>query len=77
MIARLRLARRRQAVQRFPDYIPGMDEYPAVPYYSFDGRSFYYDSTGLALQLDAQAAPDEPLVPGGAAGFLGRLIEPS
>jgi len=53
-----------------------MDEYPEVPYYSFDGKLFYYDSTGLALHLDSMRLPPQPLLPQEAATrFLCRLID--
>lgn len=73
---RLKLARARGTVGRFPEYIPGMDEYPEVPYYSLDGRQFYYDSTGLALHLDSLQLPPHPLLPEErTARFLCRLID--
>lgn len=65
---RLRRGRRRKSIDRYPGRIDGMDEYPAVPYYSFDGKAFYYDSTGLARHLDAlefshfPTTPKEPLL---------------
>jgi glutathione S-transferase len=53
-----------------------MDEYPAVPYYSLDGKNFYYDSTGLALHLDSLNLPPHPIVPKDAGtGYLCRLID--
>ena len=47
--ARLKRGRQSQSIDRFPQRIPDLDEYPSVPYYSFNGRNFFYDSTGLAL----------------------------
>jgi len=76
MLMRLKLARTFRRVQRIPQYIGGMDEYPEVPYYSFDGKQFYYDSTGLALHLDSKRLSPRPLLPPeGAATFLCRLID--
>jgi glutathione S-transferase len=76
MLARLRRARRRRSVQRFPGFVAGMDEYPAVPFYTFDHRQFYYDSTGLALHIDSMKVSAQPLVPeSSTAGFLCRLID--
>jgi glutathione S-transferase len=63
MARRLAKARKRGAIDRFPNRDPELDEYPAVPYYTFDDRQFYYDSTGLALQLDSLNAGREPLLP--------------
>jgi glutathione S-transferase len=60
---RLSRARKQQSVERFPQLTPELDEYPEVPYYTFDGRQFYYDSTGLALHLDSLHASSRPLVP--------------
>lgn len=60
---RLRHGRHRKSIDRYPQRIEGMDEYPAVPYYSLDRNRFYYDSTGLALHLDAVKASRLPLIP--------------
>ena len=69
-------SRRRQTIARFPERVPGLDEYPAVPYYSLDGDTFYYDSTGLALHLDHLQACAQPLLPEEPAlRFVCRLID--
>ena len=63
---RLRRAQRRESIERLPRREAGLDEYPAVPFYTLDGKTFYYDSTGLAYHLqqltpNAQALlPEEP-----------------
>lgn len=76
MLMRLRLARTFHTVKRLPQRIRGMDEYPVVPYYTFDGKQFYYDSSGLALHLDSMELSCAPLIPEEpAAGFLCRLID--
>ncbi len=74
---RLRRAQRERAVRRYPAMDPALDEYPAVPYYTFDGTTFYYDSTGLALHLDAEGRGDHPgPVPGDPAlAFICHLID--
>ena len=77
MDLRLRAARRRGAVRRYPRMEEGLDEYPAVPYYTLDGRTFFYDSSSLAAHLDAH--PDrgsEPLLPQAPAlAFLCHLVD--
>ena len=60
---RLATARRRQTIDRLPRRIPGLDEYPATPYYSLDGRQFFYDSSGLAHHLDQLVADSQSLLP--------------
>jgi glutathione S-transferase len=76
MLMRLRLARTFHTVKRLPQRIQGMDEYPVVPYYTFDGKRFYYDSSGLALHLDSMELSCAPFIPEEpAAGFLCRLID--
>ncbi len=40
MALRLERAKRRRAVMRFPAMSPELDEYPAVPFYTEDGRTF-------------------------------------
>ena len=60
----LRRTRRAQSIERFPGRVAELDEYPEVPYYSLDGRQFFYDSTGLAHHLDQLAASPEQRFPG-------------
>ncbi len=77
MAVRLAMAKRRRAVMRFPALSPELDEYPAVPFYTLDGRSFYYDSTSLAHHLDdlpeCRAAPLVPLDP--RLAFICQLLD--
>ena len=64
MAVRLDVAKRRRTVRRFPSMSPEFDEYPAVPFYTQDGRSFYYDSSSLARHLDQDSqTPANRLVP--------------
>lgn len=64
MAVRLDAAKRRRAVMRFPALSPELDEYPAVPFYTQDGRTFYYDSSALARHLDEHPQRHAlPLVP--------------
>ena len=60
---RLRRARRAQTVERFPERVPALDEYPEVPYYSLDKRQFFYDSSGLAYHLDQLTGGSQGLLP--------------
>ena len=52
MLMRLGRAKRRGTVGRYPSMSAELDEYPAVPFYTEDGRRFYYDSSSLAGYLD-------------------------
>ena len=73
---RLSRARSAQSIERIPQRRPDLDEYPAVPYYSFDGRKFFYDSTGLALHLDQEINSSRPLLPEPAEQrFICQLID--
>lgn len=74
---RLARAKRRGTVRRYPAMAKGMDEYPAVPFYSLDGREIFYDSTALACHLDSDPACDHPpLVPREPhLAFLCRLLD--
>jgi glutathione S-transferase len=73
---RLNRTRRARTIDRLPRRIPGLDEYPSVPFYSLDGRNFYYDSSGLALHLDQQALTPLPLLPEQASlRFICQLID--
>ncbi|MEH6610299.1 MAG: glutathione S-transferase C-terminal domain-containing protein [Halioglobus sp.] len=60
---RLRRAQAAHAIQRFPQRVEGLDEYPEVPYYSLDGKRFFYDSSGLAYHLDQLGKSRLPLLP--------------
>jgi glutathione S-transferase len=77
LAARLDIAKRRRAVKRFPAMSPELDEYPSVPFYSEDGRNFYYDSSSLALHLDQHPERHAvPLVPADPRlAFLCHLID--
>jgi glutathione S-transferase len=77
MAVRLNWARHRGTIRRYPAMAPGLDEYPAVPFYTEDKRSFYYDSTSLAHYLDqhperhsAALVPSDP-----ALAFVCQLID--
>ena len=73
---RLTRARRSQSIERYPGRDAQLDEYPTVPYYTLDGRSFFYDSTGLALHLDQLDAGPQPLLPKDPAlRFICQLID--
>jgi glutathione S-transferase len=77
MAVRLEQAKRRRLVMRYLAMSSELDEYPAVPYYTQDGRNFYYDSTSLAHQLDQH--PDRhtpPLIPEDPSlAFLCQFID--
>ena len=61
---RLTRARKNKLVQKYDGRTPELDEYPAVPFYTEDGQTFFYDSTALAHHLDQHPERhDRPLVP--------------
>ncbi len=51
MAWRLRRAIRTESIERLPSRVAGLDEYPSVPFYTLDGKTFYYDSSGLGYHL--------------------------
>ncbi|MEM9253888.1 MAG: glutathione S-transferase C-terminal domain-containing protein [Pseudomonadota bacterium] len=72
----LRVARRARRVLRYPAVPTSLDEYPSVPYYTFDARAFYYDSSALARHLDALLPARPSLLPAQAAtAFVCQLID--
>lgn len=77
MQRRLSKAVKSGAVGRYPEHFPELDEYPAVPFYSFDRQQFFYDSTSLALHLDAHPQCHEAkLLPSDPAlRFICELID--
>ena len=74
---RLNRAKARGKVLRFGGMDKDLDEYPALPFYTLDGRVFYYDSTRLAWHLDSLADPRaHPLLPAQpAVRFVTQLID--
>jgi len=78
MAVRLAMAKRRRAVQRLPALSSELDEYPAVPFYTQDGRSFYYDSSALARHLDEHPAHHARLLPQDPSlAFICQLLDES
>ncbi|MEM8564437.1 MAG: glutathione S-transferase C-terminal domain-containing protein [Pseudomonadota bacterium] len=76
LMLRLQRARKKKAIQRYPKRVDGLDEYPAVPFYTFDGKAIFYDSSGLAQHLDALDLSHLALLPEDPAlQFLCRLID--
>jgi hypothetical protein len=77
MALRLHWAKRKRTVRRFPSMSPELDEYPAVPFYTEDRRTFHYDSSSLAQHLDAHCDHHTAaLVPTDARlGFICQLID--
>ena len=72
----LELAKRRKQVSRFPSLDQNLDEYPAVPFLSHDGKHFQYDSSAIAQWLDTRKGntysalyPENP-----ALRFIAQLI---
>jgi len=63
MLWRLRRAQRAETIERMPRREAGLDEYPAVPFYTLDGNTFYYDSTGLAYHLEKLVPDAKGLLP--------------
>ena len=77
VLRRLRAARLARRIGKYPAGPSALDEYPAVPFYSLDGESLYYDSSALALHLDSlpNASP-VPLVPTDPAlAFLCHFLD--
>lgn len=64
LILKLQYAQRTMKVRRFTGFNPGLDEYPSVPFYTLDKKTFYYDSSSLAYHLDQHPHCHEaPLIP--------------
>ncbi len=73
---RLQSAQKSASVKKYTGRDAELDEYPAVPYYSFDGSSFYYDSSALAEHLDSLATTPTPLLPASPQlDFVCHLID--
>ena len=77
LMLKLQHAKRMKKVQRFTGFTPELDEYPSVPFYTLDKKTFYYDSSSLAYHLDqhpqcheAPLIPEDPLL-----AFICTLID--
>ncbi|GHD07023.1 hypothetical protein GCM10007052_02390 [Halioglobus japonicus] len=74
LYAQLGLARTRGKITRVPALVSGMDEYPSVPFYRFDGEDIRYDSSGLGRDLALRGAghlvPEDPVL-----AFVCRLLD--
>lgn len=55
----LEYAKQHKLVTRFPKFDPQLDEYPAVPFFSPDGRHFQYDTSSIAHWLDTSTSKAE------------------
>ena len=76
MAWRLRRAHRAHTVQRFPAMEPGWTNILLCPSTAFDDRQFFYDSSGLAYQLEALAPGGKTLLPQQPAPrFICQLID--
>ena len=62
MLLRLEVAKYRGTVQRFPAMSAEFDEYPAVPFYTHNGKTFYYDSSSMARHLDQDVGTQTSLL---------------
>ena len=62
-LRRLRRARKTLSIERFGGFDCSVDEYPTLPFYSFDNVNFFYDSTGLAEHLDSRSQQHARLIP--------------
>jgi Glutathione S-transferase, C-terminal domain len=54
-LTRLEYQKQHKQITRFPSMDKHLDEYPAVPFYSENGKDFQYDSSSIAAYLDEQA----------------------
>ncbi len=54
-LTRLEYQKQHKQITRFPNMDKHLDEYPAVPFYSENGKDFQYDSSAIAAYLDEQA----------------------
>ena len=73
----LEYAKQRKKVTRYPSFNGALDEYPAVPFLSHDGKHFQYDSSAIAEWLDSRRShthsalfPEKP-----ALRFIAQLID--
>jgi len=73
----LEFAKRRKQVSRYPSLNKSLDEYPAVPFLSHDGKHFQYDSSAIAQWLDTRKDHTHPaLYPEKPAlRFIAQLID--
>jgi len=74
----LELAKKNGKVSRYPTLDADLDEYPAVPFLSEDGKHFQYDSSAIAHYLDSKLSTQSmsPLFPNNNTfNFIAHLID--
>lgn len=75
VMLRLETAKRLGEINRYPVFEERFDEYPLLPYFSYDKRDFEYDSTSILLRMEDNKEghsilPDKP-----AERFLVRFVD--
>ena len=75
LMLRLETAKRLGEVTRYPVVEDAFDEYPLLPYFSYDKRNFEYDSSSILLRMEAEheghsIIPNDP-----AHRFLVQFID--
>ena len=53
-LLRLEAAKRLGDITRYPEHDPSFDEYPLLPYFSYNKRHFEYDSSSILRRMEAQ-----------------------
>jgi len=74
-LLRLEAAKRLGDITRYPEHDPTFDEYPLLPYFSYNKRHFEYDSSSILRRMEAQnegqsLIPSDPTI-----AFLVRFID--
>ena len=55
VMLRLETAKRLGEISRYPVFEERFDEYPLLPYFSYDKRDFEYDSTSILMRMEDNA----------------------
>jgi len=75
VLLRLETAKRLKEVQRYPALDEALDEYPLLPFFSYDKRHFEYDSSSILRRMEAENEGPKLIPSDPALAFLCRFID--
>ncbi len=75
LMLRLETAKRLGEVTRYPVVEDAFDEYPLLPYFSYDKRNFEYDSSSILLRMEAEHEGHSIIPNHPAHRFLAQFID--
>lgn len=75
VLLRLETAKRLGEVQRYPSFDETLDEYPLLPFFSYDKRRFEYDSSSILRRMEAENEGPKLIPSDPKLAFLSHFID--